>query len=133
MHCTVTFDANGHGTAPEPQYIEWSNQDKAQEPTAPTETGYTFIGWFTDTNLYTQWNFSRDIVPGDMILYAKWMKRGDINADGKVDVSDVNIIINLMLGKAQVNAFPGTADLNNDNKIDVSDVNIVINIMLGKE
>ena len=133
LHCTVTFDANGHGTAPEPQYIEWSNQDKAQEPTAPTETGYTFIGWFTDTNLYTQWNFSRDIVPGDMILYAKWMKRGDINADGKVDVSDVNIIINLMLGKAQVNAFPGTADLNNDNKIDVSDVNIVINIMLGKE
>ncbi|MBR5727717.1 MAG: leucine-rich repeat protein, partial [Muribaculaceae bacterium] len=131
-HCTVTFENNGHGTAPEPQYIEWSNQDKAQEPTAPTETGYTFIGWFTDTNLYTQWNFSRDIVPGDMILYAKWMKRGDINADEKVDVSDVNIVINLMLGKAQVNAFPGTADLNNDNKVDVTDVNIVINIMLGK-
>ena len=130
--CNVNFETNGHGTAPQPQTNLWSNESKVQEPTAPSETGYTFIGWFTDTNLYTQWDFD-DEVPGDMILYAKWMKRGDINADGKVDVSDVNITINLMLGKAQVNAFPGTADLNNDGKIDVSDVNIVINIMLGKE
>ena len=46
---------------------------------------------------------------------------------------DVNIIINIMLGKAQASSYPGNADLNGDNKVDVSDVNIVINIMLGKE
>ena len=58
--------------------------------------------------------------------------RGDINGDNKVDVSDVNIIINIMLGKASASNYPGNADLNNDGKVDVSDVNIVINIMLGK-
>ena len=57
---------------------------------------------------------------------------GDINGDGKVDVSDVNITINLMLGKASASSYPGNADVNGDNKVDVSDVNIVINIMLGK-
>ena len=55
--------------------------------------------------------------------------RGDVNGDGKVDVSDVNVAINIMLGKNE--AIPA-ADVNGDGKVDVSDVNIIINIMLGK-
>jgi hypothetical protein len=57
---------------------------------------------------------------------------GDINGDGNVDVSDINAIINIMLGKAQASDFVGIADVTGDNSIDVSDVNAVINIMLGK-
>lgn len=60
------------------------------------------------------------------------LMRGDINADGKVDVSDVNILINIMLGKASASDYQGNSDLNNDGKVDVSDVNTGINIMLGK-
>ena len=55
--------------------------------------------------------------------------RGDANGDGKVDVSDVNIIINMMLGKAEVT---DAGDANHDGRVDVSDVNYVINVMLGK-
>ena len=132
-HCTVSFDTKGHGTAPAAQYIQWSNLGKATEPTAPTATGYTFKGWYPDEDFTQPWNFN-NVVPGDMTLYAKWEAvRGDINVDGKVDVSDVNIIINIMLGKTQASSYPGNPDLNNDNKVDVSDVNAVINIMLGKE
>ena len=132
-HCTVTFDTKGHGIAPAAQYIQWSNEGKATEPTAPTATGYTFKGWYPDEDFTQPWNFN-NVVSGDMTLYAKWEAvRGDINVDGKVDVSDVNIIINIMLGKAQASQYPGNPDLNNDNKVDVTDVNAVINIMLGKE
>lgn len=55
--------------------------------------------------------------------------RGDLNGDGRVDIADVNIAINIMIGKA-----PSTelSDLNGDGKSDIADVNIVINIMLGK-
>lgn len=54
---------------------------------------------------------------------------GDVNGDGQVDISDVNAVINMMLGKAEkVDA----ADINKDNNIDISDVNAVINLMLGK-
>ena len=56
--------------------------------------------------------------------------RGDVTEDGQVDVSDVNAVINMMLGKTELRS---AADINNDGNVDVSDVNAVINIMLGKE
>ena len=54
---------------------------------------------------------------------------GDVTGDGKVDISDVNAIINMMLGKAEPTA---AGEVTGDGKIDISDVNAVINIMLGK-
>ena len=55
--------------------------------------------------------------------------KGDVTGDGKVDISDVNAVINIMLGKA---ASLPAADINADGTVDISDVNAVINIMLGK-
>ena len=54
---------------------------------------------------------------------------GDLNGDGQVDISDVNAVINMMLGKT-----PQTpaGDVTGDGNVDISDVNAVINIMLGK-
>ena len=68
--CTVTFNANGHGTDPASQTL-WSDYDKATEPTPPTATLYVFRGWFTEAECINQWDFST-VVPGDMTLYAKW-------------------------------------------------------------
>ena len=53
---------------------------------------------------------------------------GDINDDGKVDISDVNEVINMMLGKSDISPV----DITGDGQVDISDVNAVINIMLGK-
>lgn len=62
-------------------------------------------------------------------LQANAAKRGDINGDNNVDVSDINIVINEILG------IGGTynADVNGDGTTDVSDLNIVINIILGMD
>ena len=68
--CTVTFDVNGHGNAPEAQTI-WSNQDKVTEPAAPTDELCIFQGWYTDATCTNQWDFNT-VVTGDMTLYAKW-------------------------------------------------------------
>ena len=54
---------------------------------------------------------------------------GDSNGDGKVDIADVNAVINMMLGK--VDMVPA-CDMNGDGQVDISDVNAVINAMLGK-
>ena len=59
--------------------------------------------------------------------------RGDVSGDGAVDVGDVNIVVNIILGKAYAANYPGNADINNDGTVDVGDVNIVVNIILGKE
>lgn len=57
---------------------------------------------------------------------------GDINDDGNIDVSDVNILINIMLGKADTTDYTGNADIDGNGIIDITDVNALINIMLGK-
>ena len=54
---------------------------------------------------------------------------GDANGDGVVDISDINIMINMMLGNT---AIDQNCDMNGDETIDISDINAVINVMLGK-
>ena len=52
----------------------------------------------------------------------------DINGDGQVDISDVNEVINMMLGKSDISPV----DITGDGQVDISDVNAIINAMLGK-
>lgn len=54
---------------------------------------------------------------------------GDVNGDGKVDVADVNAIINIILNLQD--SVPA-ADVNGDGKVDVADVNQIIDIILGQ-
>ncbi len=56
--------------------------------------------------------------------------RGDVTGDDKVDVADVNGVINMMLGKS---ASIAAGDITGDGNVDVADVNAIINIMLGKD
>ena len=55
---------------------------------------------------------------------------GDINGDGQVDVTDVDIIIDMVLGKAEQDL--SIADLDKNGMIDVTDVGLLIDIILGK-
>ena len=66
---TVTFNANGHGTAPAAQTVNAG--ETAIEPTAPTESGYTFEGWYTEADCINPFDFST-VITGDITLYAKW-------------------------------------------------------------
>ena len=58
--------------------------------------------------------------------------KGDLTGDGQVDISDVNIIIDVMLGKNQDASTKAKADVTGDGNVDIADVNAVIDIMLGK-
>ena len=66
---TVTFDINGHGTAPIPQSV--FPGETITRPDDPTAEGYTFGGWYTAVDFQTAWNFS-DPVNASMVLIAKW-------------------------------------------------------------
>lgn len=59
-------------------------------------------------------------------------KRGDVNGDGRVDVSDVTTLVDVILGKTT--SVPGSTDvdLNGAKKPDVSDVTALVDIILGK-
>lgn len=53
----------------------------------------------------------------------------DVTGDGSVDIADVNLCINMMLGKADQTA---AADVSGDGAVDIADINAIINTMLGK-
>ena len=56
--------------------------------------------------------------------------KGDVNGDGKVDVEDVNAVINIILELKSAKDYKGVADVTGDGKVDVEDVNAIINIIL---
>ncbi|MBQ4416575.1 MAG: InlB B-repeat-containing protein, partial [Butyrivibrio sp.] len=67
---TVTFDANGHGTAPDAVTVtEGSTSPKPDDLTAE---GFMFDGWFRDANATVEWNFDTDTVNENITLYAGW-------------------------------------------------------------
>ena len=61
------------------------------------------------------------------------LTRGDLNGDGMVDVSDVSLLIDVVLGKTVELADGAVCDLNGDGNTDVTDVSLLIDIVLGKE
>ena len=66
---TVTFNANGHGTAPATLTVDAGS--KITTPAAPTATGYTFGGWYKEANCTDAFDFNTPI-NADITLYAKW-------------------------------------------------------------
>ncbi len=69
---TVTFDANGHGTAPAAQKV--GEGSKVTKPADPTASGWTFGGWFTDKACTEAYDFSKPVT-SDLTLYAKWTEK----------------------------------------------------------
>jgi hypothetical protein len=56
-------------------------------------------------------------------------KKGDVNHDGKGDISDIVAVINTMAGNTK---YLGSANVNEDDNIDISDVVSIINIIAKK-
>ena len=94
----VVFNTNG-GNKIEDQTVDINT--KVTKPQNPTKSGYTFIGWYKDTNLTAVFNFS-DKITKDTTIYAKWEKQQTI-ANGVYTISSAlnnNYVLDLK-GKVQ--------------------------------
>ena len=69
----VTFDNNGYGTAPT-ALTEIACGSKIKEVAALTAQGYVFGGWYKEATGINAWNFAKDTITSDTVLYAKWTK-----------------------------------------------------------
>ena len=128
----------GKVTADREVFTYESEEDQTVTLTAIPDEGYQLRELFINTaegrvitsdrpsmNTYTFVMPMDDVyVGGEFALYQK----GDVNLDGKIDISDIVAIINTMAGNPQ---FKYSADVNGDESIDISDVVAVINIMAG--
>ena len=76
----VTFDANGHGTAPGSVTVTTlgSTIDRPQNPSADD---WAFVGWYKEKACEHPWDFWNDTVSGDITLYAKWTDKCAVTLD----------------------------------------------------
>lgn len=69
----ITFDSNGGSDVAAAEVESGSTLAK---PADPTRAGYSFVGWYKDSELNTAWDFDTDVITADTTLYAKWMYNG---------------------------------------------------------
>lgn len=67
---TVTFNSDGGSEVAAADNV--THGATVSAPTAPTKSGYTFIGWYKDDEFNSVWTFETDAVTADITLYAKW-------------------------------------------------------------
>ena len=58
------------------------------------------------------------------------MTMGDVNGDGAVNVTDVTLLVNHILGNANDNFIFANADVNKDKEINITDVTALVNLIL---
>lgn len=73
------------------------------KPNEPIYFGYMFMGWFTDINFETEWNFETDVVNDNLTLYAKWQVNTylvtfDLNG-GTLDILNKEVVFNSVYGE----------------------------------
>ena len=84
---TVTYNSDG-GSTVAPETV--SHGSKATAPTAPTKTGYTFLGWYKGS---TKWSFDTAVTES-MTLTAKWQIKTytvTFNSDGGSAVANATV------------------------------------------
>ena len=91
--------------------------------------GKSYRLWLRDPNISDKYYLWNNEVAFTVGAYQADVLAGDVNADGTVDVTDVNLAVNMILGKAPIDLI---ADLNGDGTVDVTDVNAIVNIVLSK-
>ena len=83
---TITFNANGHWTAPEA--ITQAYKTTVTVPAEPEVAGYTFGGWYTEAECENEYEFTTMPLNGK-VLYAKWT--ANTNTVYKVEYYQQNI------------------------------------------
>ncbi|WP_417061178.1 InlB B-repeat-containing protein [Enorma massiliensis] len=78
----VTFDDCLEST--KNQVVEVADGETVARPADPVCEGWTFLGWYTDTQLTQEFDFSTPVT-ADMTLCAKWQQNAEQPGEGATD------------------------------------------------
>lgn len=80
----------------------------------------------------SRWGYGKlDVTAGMKYVLHIEDKTGDVNNDGEVTISDINALLDIILGGSADSGMLRRADVNNDGEIGISDVNAIIDIILS--
>ena len=66
----VNYNTNGGNNI---ESVEVAYGTDIPKPANPSKSGYKFVGWYSDVNLTTEFNFNK-MPANDITIYAKWTK-----------------------------------------------------------
>ena len=123
------------GLALDLSVITGTNGALIEIPVTASETfrggkGYIIDAYFVTTNREVidvndmVFNVGYEIPPGSLM--------GDANGDGTVDISDVLVTVDYVLGKNPDPFIIANADMDLTGQIDISDVLMIVDKILGK-
>ena len=135
----IAEDENGIIVFKDNPPVEFSFMDGLIEATAFISQGSCVSGTTAFVNVDVVWTnpgaigLEYDEVP----IYVRFIgdkdnapsNPYDLNGDGEVNVGDVTTLVNMILGKTEINP---AADLNKDGDVNVGDVTTLVNVILGK-
>lgn len=94
----------------------WAGVDQANIPlTVPTAS----ISSYKEAEQWKEFMFA-----------SSWLK-GDVNADGEVNIADINALLDIILGKQVDHDMWLRADVNEDGEVNIADINALLDIILG--
>lgn len=80
---------------------------------------------------YQRWGYGKlDINAGMRYILSSDELKGDVNHDGEITISDINIVISIILGVNFDDATMRRADVNHDGEIGISDINTIVDLIL---
>ena len=103
----VTFDDCLEST--KNQVVEVADGETVARPADPVCEGWTFLGWYTDTQLTQEFDFSTPVT-ADMTLYAKWQQNAEQPGEGTTD-DGVDDTTSTETPTAAGETMPQTSDL----------------------
>ena len=127
---TVTFEVNG-GTVDMNTKKVVAGKVYGVLPEAE-KNGFEFAGWFTESGKEITSDSIVELT-ADTVLYAKWRLRGDVDADGDVDVADVVLLQRWLLAGSTTTLNDWQAgDLCEDGRIDVFDLCLIKQLLIER-
>lgn len=127
---TVTFEVNG-GTVDMKTKKVVAGKVYGVLPEAE-KNGFEFAGWFTESGKAITSDSIVELT-ADTVLYAKWRLRGDVDADGDVDVADVVLLQRWLLAGSTTTLNDWQAgDLCEDGRIDVFDLCLIKRLLIER-
>ena len=105
---------------------------------SPSEGNYTYednIGtWTGFTNSFTLAAVRQvRMTQIDVVVSQVSPKKGDVDIDGRISISDVMMTMNYVLGKHPAGFAIENADVNNDGVVNISDVMSIANIVVASQ
>ena len=127
---TVTFEVNG-GTVDMKTKKVVAGKVYGVLPEAE-KNGFEFAGWFTESGKEITSDSIVELT-ADTVLYAKWRLRGDVDADGDVDVADVVLLQRWLLAGSTTTLNDWQAgDLCENGRIDVFDLCLIKQLLIER-